>query len=213
MTIELDHFFILTELGAPNADLLSGIGLTEGPRNDHPGQGTANRRFFFSNTALELLYVRDASEAANGRGSRLRIVERAADVKASPFGLIVRATTESTDVPFPGWRYCPEYFRADQCFHVGENSDLLEEPLCICMPLNMPLPDAQLRLANPHMTVTELRLSVPVVRPSLTLEAVADCEGISLRLNEPHRLELVFNEEEEGNSKDMAPDLPLVVRW
>ncbi len=77
----------------------------------------------------------------------------------------------------------------------------------------MPLPKAQLRLANPHMTVTELRLSVPVVRPSLTLEAVADCEGISLRLNQPHRLELVFNEEEEGDSKDMTPDLPLVVRW
>jgi hypothetical protein len=81
------------------------------------------------------------------------------------------------------------------------------------MPLNMPLPDAQLRLANPQMTVTELRLSVPAVRPSLTLEAVADCERISLRLNEPHRLELVFNEEEEGKSTDMTPDLPLIVRW
>jgi hypothetical protein len=192
---------------------LSGIGLTEGLRNDHPGQGTANRRFFFSNTALELLYVNDANEAANGRGSRLHFPERAQDTKASPFGLIVRATNESTDVPFPGWRYCPEYFRADQCFHVGENSDLLEEPLCICMPLDMPLPEAQLRLANPRMTVTELRLSVPVVRPSLTLEAVADCEGISLRLSEPHRLELVFNEEEEGKSEDMTPNLPLVVRW
>ena len=213
MTIELDHFFILTEPGAPHADLLSGIGLTEGPRNEHPSQGTANRRFFFSNMGLELLYVRDASEAARGRGSRLRIVERAADDKASPFGLIVRATTESTDMPFPGWRYCPEYFQADQCFHVGENSDLLEEPLCICMPLNMPLPEDQLRLANRKMTVTELRLSVPVVRPTVTLEAIADCERISLRLNEPHRLEIVFNEEKEGKSKDMTPELPLVVRW
>ena len=30
-------------------------------------------------------------------------------------------------------------------------------------------------------------------------------ERISLRLNEPHQLELVFNEEEEGKSKDMTP--------
>jgi len=213
MTFELDHFFILTEPGAPHADLLSAIGLTEGARNDHPGQGTANRRFFFSNTALELLYVRDASEAASGRGSGLRFVEREADAKASPFGLIVRASTESTDVPFPGWRYCPEYFRADQCFHVGENSDLLEEPLCICMPLNMPLPEAQLRPANPQMSVTELRVSIPAVRPSLPLEAIADCERISLRLNEPHRMEIVFNEEEDGKLKDMRPALPLVIRW
>ena len=68
MSIELDHFFILTDPGAPQADLLSGIGLTEGTRNDHPGQGTANRRFFFSITALELVYVSDENEAANERG-------------------------------------------------------------------------------------------------------------------------------------------------
>ena len=213
MTIALDHLFVLTDPGAPQADLLSDIGLVEGTPNDHPGQGTANRRFFFSDTALEFLYVRDANEAANGRGSRLRIPERAINTKASPFGLIVRATGASTDVPFPGWRYCPEYFRVDQCFHVGENSDLLEEPLCICMPLNPPLAEAQLRLANPHMTVTEIRISVPVVQPSLALKAVVECERISLRLNEPHRLEIIFNEEEEGASKDMTPELPLVIRW
>ncbi len=47
MTIELDHFFILTDPGAPQAELLTEIGLVEGTPNDHPGQGTANRRFFF----------------------------------------------------------------------------------------------------------------------------------------------------------------------
>ena len=213
MTIELDHFFILADPGAPQADLLTGIGLVEGTRNDHPGQGTANRRFFFSNAALEFVYVRDAIEATNGPGSRLRFPERAEDPAASPFGLIVRATSESIDIPFPGWRYCPEYFRADQCFHVGENSDLLEEPLCVFMPPNLPLPEAQQKLANPHMSVTELRISVPVVRPSSTLEAIANCERISLRFNEPHRLELIFNEEEDGKAKDMTPELPLVVRW
>lgn len=205
MTIELHHFFILTDPGAPQADLLSGVGLIEGARNDHPGQGTANRRFFFSNTTLELLYVRDAGEAASGRGSRYRI--------ASPFGFVVSATSGSTDMPFPGWRYCPEYFPADQCFHVGENSDLLEEPLCICMPLSLSLSKTQPEPANPLMTMTELRISVPVARPSPTLEAFANCERISLRLNEPHRLELVFNEERKGFYKDMAPGLPLIVRW
>jgi hypothetical protein len=116
-------------------------------------------------------------------------------------------------MPFPGWRYCPEYFPADQCFHVGENADLLEEPLCICMPLSLSLPKTRPEPENPLMTMTELRISVPVARPSPTLKAFANCERISLRLNEPHRLELVFNEESEGYYKDMAPDLPLVIRW
>ncbi len=213
MSIELDHCFILTDPGAPQADLLSGIGLTEGTRNDHPGQGTANRRFFFLNTALELVYVSDENEAANGRGSRLRFPERAKNSNASPFGLIVRATSESSDVPFPGWRYCPEYFRADQCFHVGENSDVLEEPLCICMPCMPPVAASQPPPLEPFTEVAELRVSVPVDRPSAVLETVARCERITLTLGEPHQMEIVFNEGQAGQSKDLRPELPLVVRW
>jgi hypothetical protein len=47
MTIGLDHFFILTEPGAPQAELLSDFGLVEGTANSHQGQGTANRRLCF----------------------------------------------------------------------------------------------------------------------------------------------------------------------
>ena len=213
MAIELDHIFIVTDPGASAADLLSGMGFVEGTRNAHPGQGTANRRFFFANSMLELLYVHDPQEAANGPGSRLRFTERTADAQASPFGLIVRANAGTTEKPFPGWSYYPEYFPADKCFHVGENSDLLEEPLCICIPLGLLPTKSQSQPENPRETITEVRISVPIVRPSLTLEAIAKCERISLRLNEPHLLELVFNEEQEGQSKDMTPELPLVVRW
>ena len=213
MTIAVDHIFIVTNPGAPADDLMSGVGFVEGTRSTHPGQGTANRRFFFANSMLELLYVHDPKEAANGSGSRLRFTERTVPTQASPFGLIVRASAGSTDPPFPGWRYYPEYFPADQCFHVGENSDLLEEPLCICMPLGLPRHSSQSQTGNPRKTITEVRISVPVVRASLTLEAIAKCEPISLRLNEPHLLELVFNEEKEGQSKDMTPELPLIVRW
>ena len=103
MSFELDHFFILTSPGAPQAELLSGIGLIEGSPNDHPGQGTANRRFFFSDSMLELIYIRDANEAANGPGSRLGFVERAKDPSASPFGLIFKEVPKSSGAPFPGW--------------------------------------------------------------------------------------------------------------
>ncbi|MEO0373841.1 MAG: hypothetical protein AAF329_04285 [Cyanobacteria bacterium P01_A01_bin.17] len=213
MTIELHHFFILTDPGALSADHLSCIGLIEGASNDHPGQGTANRRFFFSNSALELLYVSDASEAKTGPGRRLRFAERAIDPKASPFGLVVSELSEATKPPFPSWPYCPQYFQDHQCFHVGENSDLFNEPLCICMPSNLPPPQKQPRLANSHMTVTEVQIGVPVARPSATLEAIAKCSGISLRLNESHRMLLTLNEGKDGQRHDLTPDLPLIVRW
>jgi len=46
---EVDHLFVCANLGAPEADSLIAFGLTEGAPNVHPGQGTANRRFFFHN--------------------------------------------------------------------------------------------------------------------------------------------------------------------
>ena len=189
------------------------MGLVEGTPNDHPGQGTANRRFFFSNAMLELLYVRDADEAANGPARRLRFVERASAPSASPFAIVVSRMTESYDDPFPGWRYYPEYFSGDQYFDVGNNSDVLEEPLCICMPV-MPLAPANQPLSpEPFTIVTELHVSVPVDRPSTALETVARCDRVALTLGEPHLMEIVFNEAKAGQSKDMRPDLPLVIWW
>ncbi len=46
MNLELDHVFILVEPEARVADLLIEQGFKEGTRNQHPGQGTSNRRFF-----------------------------------------------------------------------------------------------------------------------------------------------------------------------
>jgi len=57
MALALDHIFVVTSSGAPQADHLSGIGLIEGTSNVHSGQGTANRRFFLDNFTVELLYV------------------------------------------------------------------------------------------------------------------------------------------------------------
>lgn len=213
MAIELDHFFILTEPGASQAGLLSDIGLIEGTANSHQGQGTANRRFCFADSMLELLYVRDSEEAMSGLGSRLRFVDRAADGIASPFGIIVRSDSESTNPPFPGWKYHPEYFDAESYFHIGENSDLLEEPLCICMPFNLPAPSGQPVSVDPYTSVTELRISIPSSRPSGVLKTLAQCKRISFCLGEPHLMEIVFNEEKEGKCADLRPELPLLVRW
>jgi hypothetical protein len=58
---ELDHLFIRVEVNAREAEHLVEFGLNEGAPNVHSGQGTANRRFFFHNVMLELLWVHDQS--------------------------------------------------------------------------------------------------------------------------------------------------------
>ena len=175
MKLALHHFFILTAEADALAEAIAAIGLVEGPANDHPGQGTANRRFFLPNSTLEILYLRDAHEASNGRAAALRFAERVYDPHASPFGLIVHCTDQSHNEPFPGWRYHPEYLPDALFFHVGENTDSLEEPLCISMPPGLSAPDIPSKQKNSQWPLTELRISVPVTCPSAPLEAVSNC--------------------------------------
>ena len=107
MKLRLDHFFIMTAFGAPAGNKLQEIGLVEGAPNDHPGQGTANRRFFCANTTIELLYVRSRQETTTGSASRLRFIDRMCS-NASPFGLVVRVDADVADAPnapFSSWSY------------------------------------------------------------------------------------------------------------
>jgi len=210
--MELDHFFILSEHPADHAGILSDIGLVEGTPKDHPGQGTSNRRFFFYNSALELLYVRDANEADAGPGRRLRFPDRFNDPRSSPFGLITRDHSSETN-PFAGWLYQPDYFQRGYRFLVGENSDQLEEPLCVHMPFNFPRPTGQPESNEPFTWVTQLRIHVPVSIPSDVLKRVSEIRQISLVANAPHLLEVVFNNEMKGQLRDLRPDLPLLIRW
>ncbi len=212
MSFELDHFFVLTEPGAPAAELLIDLGMIEGTANTHPGQGTASRRFFSQDAMLELAYISDAQEAAAGPGARLRIVERANDDTASPFGLILRGSDESDDVPFPGWRYYPDYLDGEQYFHIGENSDLIEEPLCVYVPFSYPEPTRP-SPTTPFGSVTEVRISLPSKRASSVLEKISLIERVSLISGEPHLMEVVFDEQQERQDRDLRPTLPLVIRW
>ena len=63
MDIQFHHFFVFGERGAPVvSELTRHHGFGEGSRNAHPGQGTANRRIFFTNGMLELIWVENPTE-------------------------------------------------------------------------------------------------------------------------------------------------------
>ena len=209
--MELDHFFILTESPAQHAAMLSDAGLVEGASNHHPGQGTSNRRFFFSNSVLELLYLRDAKEAETGPGRGLRFQERLSESGASPFGLVLKGSADAA-APFTGWCYQPDYFEQGRSFLIGDNSGLLAEPLCFYMPFEPPFDQSQLRSGKPFDTVSEVRIHVTVSAPSTVLDAVSRLEQISLLTDGDHLLELVFNDGIKGQVRDFRPALPLVIR-
>src|SRR5271170_508668 len=112
MPLDVDHAFIACAVDAPEGDALLRSGFVEGSRNTHPGQGTANRRFFFENFMLELMWVADPAEALSAQTRPTRLWDRWS-LRASgisPFGIVFRSSgAEDSAAPFPTWEYYPSY--------------------------------------------------------------------------------------------------------
>ena len=76
MAFRAHHVFVCTSVGAPEAEDLLDAGLVEGSPSTHPGQGAANRRFFFENGFLELLWVSDDREAQSSLTAPTQLWDR-----------------------------------------------------------------------------------------------------------------------------------------
>jgi hypothetical protein len=89
MKPSLDHVALCCSVGAPAAVALVELGLREGRPNVHYGQGTACRRFFFTNAYLELVWVSEPEMAQSPAVRRTRLWDcwRWRATGASPFGI------------------------------------------------------------------------------------------------------------------------------
>lgn len=214
MNLKLDHVFILVEPGAKAADRLLEHGFQEGPSNTHPGQGTANRRFYFTNGMLEFIWVQDADEARTGPGRNLHFAERAADANASPFGIILVPGEDSVspDRPFPGWHYQPDYFAPPMGFHVGANSQNLAEPLCFYFPFHDPGGPRPQPTRNPQ-TISEIVISTPSADTEGVLALASQTDRLSMRLGQEHHMEIRLDQDDAERTEDFRPVMPLILRW
>lgn len=110
--MEIDHIFIFSNNDGKEADKLVEFGLTEGSSRIHPGQGTTNRKFYFENFFLEVLWVIDETEIRSELTSKTKLWERSQFDKndLSPFGLCL-VNSKLTDKLFEqSQTYQPNYF-------------------------------------------------------------------------------------------------------
>jgi hypothetical protein len=123
--MKIDHIIIFTEDKGREAEELLEYGLIEGSSRFHPGQGTANRKFYFENFFLELLYVIDKREVKNELTTPIRLWERAnyGETGCAPFGLCL-ANTRDIDIYFRNSiNYKPAYLPEGYSFDIITNED------------------------------------------------------------------------------------------
>jgi hypothetical protein len=211
MPVELDHLFVCTSRGAPEAKYFAWFGLIEGPANVHPGQGTANRRFFFENAMLELLWIEDPGEAQNEQTAPTKLWDRWSgrlDGATSPFGIVMRPThPEAVTPPFASWVYTPDYFPDGMSLHIGDAG--IDEPMWVFMPLSR-----QRRIEIPEhpngiREITALRLTSP--KPLRSCAAAA-LPILTVECGSTHLLTIEFDHGAQDESTDLRPHLPLILK-
>lgn len=222
-SVEVDHVFVSASVGAPEGDRLIELGLVEGSPNRHPGQGTVNRRFFFANAMLELIWVEDAAEAQSEAepARRLHLWERWAGRggAACPFGVCLRPTAGTSEVaPFPSWEYRPSYSHASM--PVADNSTVDAEPLVFYIPVHRRIDTAPPERREPYehtlpiRELTSLRMFSPgAAALSPAMLAALRTGAFSFQRAASPLLELGFDGERHGQRADLRPALPLILLW
>lgn len=225
--MEFDHVFVCVQPGAVEAGLLIDAGFTEGPSNSHPGQGTANRSFFFANAFIEFLFEQNHDELCSEQTRPTNLQERLnrTDAGTSPFGFCFRPVKQGpceveneSACPFPAWAYQPEYLPAQLAIDIADTP--LTEPMWFYLGFSQ-RPDVSGRVAlenlqhaNGVCAITGITVTVPRdAHLSPVAALIAKNGSVGLQRGDDHLVEFEFDHNKTGDQIDMRPDVPVVLRW
>ena len=218
MSAVIDHVFICCSVGGSEADALTRLGLKEGSANTHPGQGTACRRFFFSNAYLELAWVSDPLEAQAEAARPTRLWERWSmrGDAACPYGIVFRPAGDAVDTraPFASWSYRPQYMPAGVAIDVAKETPLAG-PAFFYLGFQRGRARSGQEPVDHELSIGSLT-GVTVWRPasgdSKAARALQAAGLVVFHDADGYLLELRFDDASRG-SADLRPALPLTLRW
>ncbi len=215
--MELDHIIIFSQNHGREADELVKFGFTEGSNRIHPGQGTRNRKFYFENFFLEIVWVSDETEVRGESTAPTGLWERA-NYKingCSPFGLCL-AYSSDTDELFKGsLKYSPVYLAEGQAFYIVTN---MENPYLpwIC---RLPMADRQNFAKDPisHKVgisrLTKVNFGIPEKNyQNKFTDFFEDEPDIVFEYAEHYRMTLEFDHVKNRNVKKFS-QLPLTIKY
>lgn len=223
--IEMDHVWIMVSPNAPERAALERAGFQISPdTNRHDGQGTASITAEFENSYLELMWPDSTVTVAPG-------LERAAEKfrqrmlwRSSgwcPIGVGLRRTTASSDaLPFPSWSWTADWMPKGSKMEMLTPRDDTRSPALFIEPRALTDTGEQATRASRFhhpigaRQITGIRLISPkTYEPIAALNYLQTQHVLSVEQGDQWLLELTFDGGKSKKSKDLRPDLPVVIRY
>ncbi len=204
--MNIDHIFIFTDDNGKVADDLVDFGLTEGSNRIHVGQGTANRKFYFDNFFLEILWVHNEIEIKSEQTKPTGLWQRA-DFKNnnfSPFGLCI-VNTEDTEKLFENaFKYQPDYFPAGMEIDIIKNENQSDLPWTFRLPFKgqKKHENEPTHHKNEISVLTKAIFEYKIVSENMFLENFESQNNIQFVKSSRQWLNLVFNNRKQGKKQE-----------
>jgi len=119
------HIFIFCDNHNEVMNELLEFGFIEGSNRIHPNQGTRNRKFYFNDFYIEILWVHNIDEALNDITAPTKLYERSRYKTSgySPFGLCVEYSKDDNMLFENCFIYKPIYLPENMAIEVLKNED------------------------------------------------------------------------------------------
>ncbi len=202
----IDHIFLFTDDNGTIADDLVTFGLTEGSNRVHVGQGTTNRKFYFDNFFLEILWVHNETELKSEQTHPTGLWQRAAfqTNRFSPFGLCL-VNSDDTDTLFEkAFHYQPDYFPNGMKIDILKNDNQPDLPWTFRLPFKGQKKNENepTRHTNGISVLTQAIFEYQSSTEPTFLDHFRNEDTIQFKASSRNWLNLIFDNGRQGQTQD-----------
>ncbi|WP_298311130.1 hypothetical protein [uncultured Aquimarina sp.] len=215
--MEIDHIFIFSKNNGKEADDLVSFDFVEGSSRIHRGQGTTNRKFYFENFFLEILWVIDEKEIQNETTAQTTLWERSQfkENGYSPYGLCL-LNCDLTDTLFEESKiYQPDYFPKGMSIDIITNEKRPQLPWTFRLPYRgeKKVNDEPIEHSNgiKFLTRIEFEVNDKICKGHFT-DYFTGFDHIAFKESKRTHLNLEFDNKTQGKKKEF-PELGLTINY
>jgi hypothetical protein len=229
--LEFDHVWIVVTRDAPERTALEHAGLKISPNvNRHDGQGTASISAEFLNAYIELLWPDPTVSVAPGAQRGVEKFKQRMNWRTSgwcPIGIGLRRTSSNTSLPFPTWSIAPDWMPAGTAIEILTPRDDTKSPSFFIEPPVLTVSEeANRKLAEndpkralfQHSIGVERITNIGIIRPReyqpIAPFAYLEKTGV-IKAEEGNEwaVDVTFDHGRKAQTKDLRPDLPLIIHY
>jgi hypothetical protein len=232
--LKFDHVWLMVTPNAPERAALERAGFRISPVvNRHEGQGTASVTVEFYNAFLELMWPDPTVAVAPGSERAVEKFRQRMLWRTSgwcPIGIGLRPTgATNTPLPLPTWSVTPAWLRPGSAIEILTPRDDTTSPSLFLSPKYLAVDESANRKAArrsskaaaifKHPIGVERMTAIRLVSPRAynPIEALTYLQNAGIiafdRGGDQWVVELTFDDGRKRKTKDLRPELPLLIRY